>query len=445
MKIDCLASDLLTGFFHEINHQNIEYAVLRNYEGLPYKIKSKDVDIVVNPTSLYKTEEILLHTAKKFGYQLIWSNHLDYLRGFSLVKLENNKVFSVKIDLFFGFKWHGCTYLNHDLIFDNINYYNDIKVPNKGHEALIMIVYYVLYAKRIDEKYHDEIYNNAVNNFENFQAIVHKTFKNKLGNSIIDRVKENKIKTLEKLRPQIKKDVVVHSFKNDFLIKTYLKHFITEVFDRNNMGTLIAFSGPDGAGKSTLVKVVMELFCSLGISHNPIPDHFLSNNVPSLHKLPGAPKKYAEQDYTKPYQTKTTGFFNSSLRTTYYYLAFLFDRLLFIKKKKRSNQIVVYDRYYTDLIVDPSRIRIGLKKSLVRKLFLSLPKPDFTFIILAEVDQILNRKEELSKDKLQELLFEYNELPKRMANCEVINNIGSLQEGQTNILKSVFDKLNKFN
>jgi len=435
------SSDLVKSFFNNLDNKNLKYAVLRNYELLPDDNNSKDVDIVIMPNELQRVIEILKETAKNTGYQLIWTNELDYLGGFVFVKIEDSNIYSVKIDLFNGFKWRGCSYINHNVILESAIKYNGFKVPIKAHEAFIMIVYYILYAKTIKSKYLELIHTNAIQNIKAFKHITEITFPTVLAKQILEFVEKDKIIELVSLRKEIRSSVINYNIKNEPIVRNFYKHIKTEYWTRNTFGALIAFSGPDGAGKSTLVDAVMELFCSFDINGDIIPHHLLTKNIPSLHKLPGAPKKYAKQDYTKPYQAKTAGLLSSTVRTAYYYFAFLLDRIIYIKKELKDNKIVVFDRYYTDLIADPVRIRIGLNKSLVQSIFSTLPTPDFTFVILADKEKILSRKDELKEDKLVELLIAYESLPAIVPNCKVLYNNGSIDEGKLMICKNVFDKL----
>ena len=79
------ANDLVSSFFKSLNENLTDYAVLRNYEGLPEKNISKDIDILFNPSEIDNTQTILMECASNLGYLLIWSNPLDYLKGFVFV------------------------------------------------------------------------------------------------------------------------------------------------------------------------------------------------------------------------------------------------------------------------------------------------------------------------------------------------------------------------
>jgi thymidylate kinase len=441
MIINKLASDVLISLFDFFNKSDVKYAVLRNYEKLPEESDSKDVDILIDPEQFGIAYKLLIEVGRSNNYKLIWENKLDYLYGLSFVKIDNNIIYSIKIDLFNGLLWRGSAYLDCDYLFNKSNRFNGFKVLNKSHESFLMIVYYLLYAKKIKDKYVDIIYTNALTDFNEFEFIVNKTLSEDLSEQIISQVKEKQIKDLEFYRSQIRNEVILNNKLSCNYIKNVLLHLKKEYYERNKWGSLLVFSGPDGAGKSSIITTVLNLFNDLGISQNKIPHHFLTDKIPSLHSLPGAPRKYANQDYTKPYESKPAGTISSIIRSLYYFSVFLYDRLFIIKKELKGNNIVFFDRYYTDMIVDPSRMRISLSKKLVQSLFSFLPKPSYTFIIIAEMELILSRKDELEEDKLVELLSEYKKLSLKIPNSQIINNSLSLHKGQLDLCNAVFKSL----
>ena len=115
-----LASDFLTLFFERLEDQNIDYAVLRNYEGLPDINSSKDVDLLFKSSDIGIAKNLALDIAANIGYKCIWKNPLDYLEGLVFVKQQDKIVYSVKLDLFRELKWRGFSYCNsHEILKNN--------------------------------------------------------------------------------------------------------------------------------------------------------------------------------------------------------------------------------------------------------------------------------------------------------------------------------------
>jgi thymidylate kinase len=64
--------------------------------------------------------------------------------------------------------------------------------------------------------------------------------------------------------------------------------------------------------------------------------------------------------------------------------------------------LVVFDRYYHDVLVDPLRYRYGGPMWLPRMLSRFVPLPDLSFLVLdADEDVILSRKRELPPEELR--------------------------------------------
>ena len=140
--------DLVSSFFKNLNENSIEYAVLRNYEGIPKKHKSKDICILFNPSEINNAQSILKECAYNLDYLMIWSNPLDYLKWFVFARVENS-VHSIKFDLFVGLRWKGLDYLDSRMLLANRKEYNGIYSLDSIDESIVTYLYYSLYEKKI--------------------------------------------------------------------------------------------------------------------------------------------------------------------------------------------------------------------------------------------------------------------------------------------------------
>ena len=431
------AGELVTVFLKLLNAQNIRYAVLRNYEGLPKRNKSKDVDILFEPSKINLVQKILFECASRIGYQLIWTNSLDYLIGFVFVKV-GDIVKTVKIDLFIGFRWRGIEYLNAKEIISKRKKYKNIFILDSIDESIASYFYYCLYAKEIRSKYHD----NIIKNFKSPKVLfrLNKIFNYNYNKELIKDIISDIDGSIKKHR---KKIIIKLFFKSLGLkyLSRFFKHLYTEYILRIKFGYFISFSGPDGVGKSTLVDVLNKILFEVGITDKKIPDHLLSENAPALHRSIFAKKSRSNQAYNKPYASKPVSYFESFFRTCYYFVIFVYDGFL-IFKRKRNNNIVIYDRYIMDFAVDTRRMRIKMPE-ILSTLFLKLLNFDnFNILIIAEVNQILERKDELDKNQLDYLLSRYINLSNLSESSIIFSNSKGLEQSQKDFLGLIFNKLN---
>lgn len=233
-----IASDFLVNIFKKFKNESIEYVVLRNYEKLPFDNDSKDVDILIKPSTIDNTLNLILKEAKELGYSCIWINPLDYLVGLVVAKVENGAIYSVKIDLFIGLKWRGIEYINSDLILSRAIPYKEFFVPSKGSEAFIMILYYTLYAKGIRDKYLNHIYCYATNNIDDFNYILTKTLDLSLSLKISKLITQNQIEEIVSLRKDIIKKLLSKNINLSYIFNL-LKHIKSEYIDRKKFGSMV--------------------------------------------------------------------------------------------------------------------------------------------------------------------------------------------------------------
>lgn len=108
-------------------------------------------------------------------------------------------------------------------------------------------------------------------------------------------------------------------------------------------------------------------------------------------------KKDVDRNYSDPHRGGKTGKVSSFLRLFYYSLDYIVGYWIKIKSVTRITRLVIFDRYYTDIICDSRRSRIYLSpKFLYRYGRVFIPSLDYNILLTADTDVILARKQELS-------------------------------------------------
>ena len=241
------------------------------------KEKLKNFKITID-----NTLNLILKEAKELGYNCIWLNPLDYLVGLVLAKIENGIIYSIKIDLFIGLKWRGIEYINSDLILSKKIPYKEFFVPSKESEAFIMIMYYILYAKGIRDKYLNHIYCYATNNIDDFNYILTKTLDLSLSLKISKLITQNQIEEIVSLRKDIIKKLLSKNINLSYIFNL-LKHIKSEYIDRKKFGSMVNITNLN----SEELNVLKECFISLGISkekQKSINIELKNNNIMLIDK-----------------------------------------------------------------------------------------------------------------------------------------------------------------
>lgn len=438
------ATDFIKAFIKELDSNNISYQIMRNYESLPEANSSKDVDILVKESDAKKIKSYLLDISKKLEYSYIWSNELDYLDGYAFCKAVSGKVYSIKIDIFKDLRWKGLFYADTDYLLANNRIYNTIQVPNSGCQSFTMVMYYILYAKNIPEKYHKEITEGYTNDKSKFKEQSMALLGDSLTAQIGNLVEQNKVSQIQTKRQEIISRLKKHEL-NKNAYKRKVLHIQTEVLKRMSFGRILAFSGPDGVGKSSILENVTQVFAQLGIGDAKEPYHFLHPSVQPIHKVLPASKEIKHQDYTKPFSKKPSGPLLSVVRGIYYLLAFFRNYFILKIGDLRANKIVIFDRYFTDLIAIPERVRIGLSQKAIGAVFSIVPFPDVAIVLVADKETILKRKKELTEEQLVDFLARFKSLEQYDNRVLVLQNNGTLEDGVTKVLQTIFEKLDKVN
>lgn len=172
---------------------------------------------------------------------------------------------------------------------------------------------------------------------------------------------------------------------------------------------IITFSGVDGAGKSTLIEYVNKELKSYG--YRVIKKRSRPEILPILSTFKYG-KKSAENRATValPRLGGNTSRITSFLRFAYYFIDYVLGQT-FIKIKYRSHKdIVIYDRYYFDYIVDPIRANIVLPKNFIKFFYSFIDKPDLNIFLFAPSYEIFKRKNELDEKTINILSESYKKL-----------------------------------
>jgi thymidylate kinase len=190
--------------------------------------------------------------------------------------------------------------------------------------------------------------------------------------------------------------------KNNIL---YIADTLSDLFLQK--GTVITFSGVDGAGKSTVIENIRKEV-----------DKKLRRRVVVLRHRPSVlpilsawtkGKKAAEQAAAErlPRQGSNTALIPSLLRFAYYYTDYFFGQFYIQLRYVMRGYTVLYDRYYFDFMADARRSNIELPAWLTKLGYKLLLKPHVNFFLYADSHVVLERKQELDKETIQQLTGSY--------------------------------------
>ena len=396
--------NLFTQYFNALNDSGITYAITGRTENYPEDVDS-DIDIIVAP-DCFEEFWAFMRNIQINGMDWIQVISHEITCHYYIVTLsDGNNHQLIKPDV--------CSdYYRNGILFLEANYLLTNRLFNpKGFYQLAPdreFIYYLF--KKIDKG------NINVEQFEHLKEqwerdasacqVTMKTFFSKKNQKrIIDSIESNDIDAFSSRSELLKKDLhqsLKFSFK-DFYLK--ICNRISRIL--NPTGLVVAFMGPDGCGKTTIINGVKK----------DITEAFRQNK--QFHLFPKESNGAAPN--IDPHAQIVRGFLGSLLKLFYFLALYVIGYWSKVLPLKVKSTFVIFDRYYHDLIVDPKRYRHGTGKVWLHLIGFFIPKPDLWILLDAPSDVIQRRKSEVTTEETARQLKSYNELFGTLKNAHVIN------------------------
>ncbi len=177
-------------------------------------------------------------------------------------------------------------------------------------------------------------------------------------------------------------------------------------------GLCVAFLGPDGAGKSSVIKAVPN---ALAGAFNRTTCYGFAPGVLSWLRPPDGPN-------VRPHAAPSRSRLISVMRALcYWFVYYLLCYRVVLRLHLAHSTLVLHDRHLLDAIVDPKRYRYSGPACLLRLIWWFVPKPDLIILLDAPPEVLQARKQEVPLQESERQRKAYRLLVEPMSNGFIVD------------------------
>jgi thymidylate kinase len=202
-------------------------------------------------------------------------------------------------------------------------------------------------------------------------------------------------------------------------------------------GMSIVFLGPDGAGKSS---VISRVSAELAQGFRRIDYRHLRPPLFSRDGDAASDATAAAQIVIDPHARPARGVAGSLAKLLHFWGGYLLGGMLWLYPRRVCSRLVIFDRYYHDILADPRRYRYRATPALAwlaGLLARRLPSPDLIFVLDAAPEILQARKQEVPPAESARQRQAYLDIARDFAGVRVIDAGQPLERVVAEVLAQV--------
>ena len=432
---------VLNEFFSSLNNCGASYAILRNYLNLPYSVGARDIDIIVEPNDLTSVKKIICSIVTKFSLFIVNYYEDERITQFTLLERVDNHFMNIKIDLFTNSQIYGVELFSASQMLIGIRQHNGIPVVSDKFIMLDKFIYHLIVGKPLSEKYNKTFSDITQRELSEIKDLIQPFLGSRLAINLLSLVATGLASKLPPLSVKIRFLILVRiffksNFRAKFSLFSFINYRLLNIFFPK--GIFFSLSGPDGCGKTALIDNLFLILKRIYGDNCVNYKHFRPNIFPRIAYLAKATNaiKSVDVDYGNPHRSKPSNIIGSIFRLIYYSFDYIFGYFIVIRPLLSKREIVLFDRYYYDMVCDPARSKISIPFRILRYVSNFLPMPTYSFFIHVDAFEVYRRKQELSLISIKELNKKYIKLVNSEILLEIDNN-NSIDKSTINIIDTI--------
>jgi thymidylate kinase len=192
---------------------------------------------------------------------------------------------------------------------------------------------------------------------------------------------------------------------------------------------MLVLLGPDGSGKSSVIERVTA----------DLAGQFSAVQYMHLRPKLGLSTVKNGQPVVDPHAQEPRGWLSSVVKVIYFFFDYTLGYQFKLRPMIARSTLVVFDRYYHDMLVDPRRYRYGGPMWFANLVGRFIPVPDIFILLDAPPEVLQARKAEVSLEETKRQRSAYLNLIGSMKNAIVIDATQPLDKVVSDVKKVLLD------
>ncbi|HEX5234685.1 MAG TPA: hypothetical protein VFW25_05065 [Silvibacterium sp.] len=396
------------------------YCILTGYEELPERFDT-DIDFMVRASDFARVPGLIDAIAAETGTVLFQAiPHEVSARAFRLAANDANGLAFIQPDSCADYRHFGKLWLKADELLAGRRWHpNGFWILGARHE----FIYYLI--KRINKRDFAASHGARLSRLysEEPQAcdgMLRRFWGARSASTLADMAASGDwTRLMQDLQP-FRREMREHSaekFPANF--RSYAmraSHTVERILQPT--GGWIAFIGPDGCGKSSVIDAVVADFTPA--FQKIVRFHLRPKSLPA--------RGNSEVPVTDPHGQPVRGGLFSIAKMFYLFADYWLGYLNGVRKETVRTRLVVFDRYFYDILVDPKRVLYGGPRWLPKVVARLLPRPEMVLLLNALPEVLWSRKQEVRYEEVVRQQRAYLEVARGIGNAVVIDAARPLTE-----------------
>ena len=389
------------------------YCMLSGYENLPDSFDT-DIDFMVDSEDFERMPQIIEQIALQTNTRLFHSvEHEITARSYSLAAQSGSKMTVVQPDSTCDYRHFGSLWLRADeVLAARVWHPRGFYIPAPAHE----FAYYMI--KRLNKRYISpehglKLHRLYLEDVPGCDGIMARFWKGQQQSLIREMAASNdwtKMNlSLESVRGELMQNTGESASEKLAFSSKHAVHFMRRMTQPT--GGWVALMGPDGSGKSAIISAISQQFTAA------------YREVRLFHLRPKSLRRHTSSGkaVTDPHGRPPRGLLASLAkgvdRAADYFVGYFFQ----VAPAMRRSQLIIFDRYIYDLLVDSKRIRYGGPAWLLRLVARIVPRPDLVILLDAPAEVLWSRKQEVPFEEVVRQRAAYLDVARNLSSTVIVN------------------------